>query len=69
MISNEAFEQTVKAMREYGECRYHAGLRAGLIVAEKAAGYLAIQPPRKWAEQIRKWIEADIQKAKEQHGL
>lgn len=48
---------------------YRAGLKVGLAVAEKAAGYLTIQPPRKWAEQIRQWVEADIAKAKKQYGL
>jgi len=31
---------------------YQRGLEDGLQVADKICGWLTIQPPRKWAEQI-----------------
>jgi hypothetical protein len=43
-----------------------AGFEAGIAVAEKIIDWLNVQPPRKWAQQIRAWGQAEIDKARKQ---
>lgn len=52
------------AVSNYGRSEYRRGLADGLAVAEKICGWLTMQPPRKWAQEIRGWGLEAIKKAR-----
>ena len=48
---------------------YIRGCKEGICLAEKAMGYLTIQPQREWAKRISMWVEEDVKKFKIKHGI
>lgn len=56
------------AVEEYGQEQFHAGLLAGLAVAEKIHGWLTAKPDSIRQRQQREWAEAAIADAKRMHA-
>jgi hypothetical protein len=56
--------ELLKHLEDYGNKCYQKGLEDGLRVAETICGWLNIQPPRKYAQKIRKWGKKAIERAR-----
>ena len=63
-MKSDLEERLEQLCKEIERDAYADGLRKGLQVAEKITGWLNVQPPRKWAQEIRSWALAAIEKAK-----
>lgn len=61
-------ENVTATVEKYGHEQFHAGLLAGLAVAEKIHGWLTAQPDSIRQRQQREWAEAAIADAKRMHA-
>lgn len=60
-MANVTQEHTLlEHLQKYGDKRYQEGLEEGLKVAEKICVWLDVQPPRKYAQRVKRWGEIAI---------
>lgn len=62
-------ENIVSLIKKIMADEYIRGCKEGICLAEKAMGYLTIQPQREWAKRISMWVEEDVKKFKIKHGI
>jgi len=58
-------ERLENAVAQVEQDAYQRRLADGLAVAERICDWLNMQPPRKWAQEVREWGLAAIKKARE----